>query len=104
MAIFHLISEEETFKKRLIERLGNSTYAILASAFFTYGAFAEIKSSLLDSLERGAKIDFLLGKFDFVTEPRAVRGLLKLSEKFPNQMKIHFDDDFSFHYKIALFK
>jgi len=106
MPTYHFIPEEETvnFKDRLTQRLNSCSQAIIASAFFTFGAFHVIKPPLLNALGEGAKIIFLLGRFDYVTEPKAVKGLLKIAEKFPEQLKIYFDADYSFHFKIAIFK
>lgn len=103
MSTYYLIPEEVGFRERLIDRINNCTYATIASAFFTYDAFKEFESSLKDALEKGAKINFLLGVYGFVTEPKAVNELLKLSEKFP-QLHIYFDYEYSFHYKVAVFK
>ncbi len=86
--VYHFIPEEETFEKRLIDRLQNCQEATLASAFFTNGALLSLKSALLTALDNGARITFLLGRFDFVTEPRAVRGLLKLSGEYPDQLGV----------------
>ncbi len=102
--IYHYIPEEETFAQRLNARLEDCEEAIIASAFFTFGAFQQIKPSLETALAGKAKIKFLLGRFDFVTEPRAVKGLLSLASKYPNQLSIYFDGDFGFHYKLARFK
>lgn len=102
--IYHYIPEEETFAQRLNARLEDCKEAIIASAFFTLGAFQQIKPSLKTALADGARITFLLGRFDFVTEPKAVSGLLSLASKYPNQLSIYFDGDFGFHYKLARFK
>ena len=102
--IYHYIPEEETFANRLRARLENCKEAIIASAFFTNGAFQEFKPSLESALAGGAKITFLLGRFDFVTEPKAVKGLLNFSSKYPAQLFVYFDSDFYFHYKLARFK
>ncbi len=102
--IYHYIPEEETFAQRLNARLEDCKEAIIASAFFTFGAFQEFKPSLDLALKGGAKIKFLLGRFDFVTEPKAVKGLLTLASKYPGQLNVYFDGDFGFHYKLARFK
>ena len=102
--IYHYIPEEETFAKRLNARLENCREAIIASAFFTNGAFQEFRPSLESALRSGAKITFLIGRLDFVTEPKAVKGLLHLAPKYPKQLSIYFDSDFYFHYKLARFK
>jgi len=101
---YHYIPEEETFAKRLNVRLEACKEAIIASAFFTFGAFQQFKPSLESALVGGAKIKFLLGRFDFVTEPKAIKGLLSLASKYPNQLFVYFDSDFGFHYKLARFK
>lgn len=104
-ATYHLIFEQaEPFERRLIERLGNCQKATLASAFFTKSALDAIENALLTALEKGAQITFLLGRYDYVTEPQAVKRLIKLSEKFPSGLKILFDSDFGFHYKLAVFR
>ena len=104
MSKYYWIPEEVGFGDRLFERLGDCTYAIVASAFFTYKAYKEIETALTKSLNNGAKIDFLIGRLGYVTEPKAIKGLLKLEEKYPRQLRILFDSDYSFHYKIAIFK
>lgn len=102
--IFHYIPEEETFAQRLNARLEDCKEASIASAFFTFGAFQQFKPALETALVGGAKIKFLLGRFDFVTEPKAVKGLLSLALKYPDQLSVYFDGDFGFHYKLARFK
>jgi len=103
-SIYHFIPEEETFERRLLSRLGNCQQSILASAFFTFGAFQSIKPVLQTALANGAEIKLLLGRFAFVTEPRAVDALLLLSQKYPKQLGVYFDSDFAFHFKLAIFK
>jgi HKD family nuclease len=100
--VYHFIPEEETFEKRVVERLRNCREAILASAFFTNGAYQSLKDALEAALENKARITFLLGRFDLVTEPKAVVNLLGLAAKYPNRLKVFFDADFEFHYKLAL--
>jgi len=102
--IYHYIPEEETFARRLNARLEDCKEAIIASAFFTFGAFQQFKPSLELALKGGAKIKFLLGRFHFVTEPKAVKSLLTLASKYPGQLNVYFDGDFGFHYKLARFK
>ena len=102
--IYHYIPEEETFAQRLNARLEDCKEAIIASAFFTFGAFQQFKPSLEVALAGEAKIKFLIGRFDFVTEPKAVKGLLTLASKYPDQLNVYFDGDFGFHYKLARFK
>lgn len=104
MPIYHFIPEEETFESRIMNRLANCKQAILASAFFTFGALQSIKPVLEDALSRDVQVKFLLGRFDFVTEPRAVEALLALSNRYPKKLHIYFDADFRFHYKLAIFK
>ncbi len=103
-AIYHFIPEEETFEERLNSRLAESHEAILASVFLTSGALERFKDALVSALDNGAKIKFLIGRYDFVTEPKAIRALLRLAGKYPKQLDIFFDSDFEFHYKLALFK
>lgn len=102
-AVYHLIPEEERYVTRLTARLATCREAVLASAFLTYGAVEALRESLIATLEQGAHISFLVGRFDFVTEPRAVRSLLKLAAKYPT-LGIQFDSDYAFHYKLALFQ
>lgn len=102
--VYHYVPEEETFEKRLVERLENCREAILASAFFTNRAYKSLKGALESALVNKVRIIFLLGRFDFVTEPRAVGNLLKLGSKYPGRVKVFFDADFEFHYKLALLK
>ncbi len=104
VSVYHFIPEEETFETRLLNRLEACQEAWLATAFFTGGAFKALKPALLDALAAGAKVKFLLGRFDFVTEPKAVSDLLQLSKDHENQLAVYFDSDFGFHYKLALFK
>jgi HKD family nuclease len=103
-SIYHFISQEESVKRRLCMRLAKCKMARLASAFFTNGAFLSLEPSLKTALANGAVITFLLGRFDFVTEPKAVRGLLNLSNTYPDQLLVYFDADYKFHYKLAIFK
>src|SRR5262249_12005068 len=103
-AVYHFIPEEETIERRLQSRLARCQQCVLASAFFTLVAFHSLRSSLVQALKQGARVQFLLGRFDFVTEPRAVDALLRLTHEYPEQLHIYFDADFGFHYKLATFK
>jgi PLD-like domain len=99
----HVISETESIRARLLARFETCTEGILASAFFTRGAFLELREGVGDALMRGAKLTFLLGRYDYVTDPKAVTALLRLGQ-FPGaRLRVLFDHDFSFHYKVALF-
>lgn len=102
--IYHLIPQEEKFLSRLDQRLKQCRTAILASAFFTFKAYKSLKESIQTALENGAKLQFLLGRFDFVTEPRAIQKLFDLEDKYPKQVGVFFDADYGFHYKLAIFK
>ena len=74
----HVISETESVARRLRDRLSTCTEGWIATAFFTYGAFDELRDAIEDALGRGATLTFLLGRYDYVTEPRAVKALLRL--------------------------
>jgi HKD family nuclease len=102
--IHHFIPEEETFEYRLRHRLDNCQRAILATAFLTWSGFHALKDSIKAALEAGAKITFLIGRFDYVTEPRAVDALLRLRLKHKDKLTVRFDSDYRFHYKLATFK
>lgn len=101
--MYHFIPEAETFERRLLVRLGSCRQSVLASAFFTMGAFQSIKQSLNEAMARGAQVTFLLGRLDFVTDPRAVDALQAISNKYKEQLHVYFDADFAFHYKLAIF-
>ncbi len=102
----HVVAEGERFGARLTDRLQRSEGGdvVLATAFFTHGAFQEIRDRLVSALEAGTSLTALLGRFDFITEPRGVRALLKLAGKYPTQVRVLFDRDYGFHYKLALFR
>jgi HKD family nuclease len=100
----HYLIPGEAFTSRLLQRLEDCREAILASAFFTFPAFQVLKPGLLNALDQGARVSFLIGRFDFVTEPRAVVGLLSLATKYPGQMEVAFDADYGFHFKLATFQ
>lgn len=102
-SVYHFIPEEETIERRLQSRLASCQRCVLASAFFTFGGFRSLRPSLEQALEGGARVTFLLGRFDFVTEPRAVDGLLRIAGQYPKQLGIYFDADFGFHFKLAVF-
>lgn len=102
--IYHFIPEEESLRIRLQQRLAVCNESILATAFFTYRAFSYIRDSLESSLELGAKHTFLLGRYEFITEPRAVEALLELSTRYPKKVNVFFDGEYYFHYKLAVFK
>jgi HKD family nuclease len=102
--IYHFILEEEAFERRLRARLENCQLGIVASAFFTFGAWQSLKPALQQALDSGSQITILLGRYDFVTEPRAVDGLLRMSHKHPTRLFVYFDEDFAFHFKLAVFK
>jgi HKD family nuclease len=100
----HVISETESFKRRLQDRLETCTEAIIATAFFTKGAFDDLRDLVERALDRKARITFLLGRYGYVTEPSAVKGLLHLARKPGTHQRVLFDGDFYFHYKLALFR
>jgi hypothetical protein len=101
--VHHAVSEFEGFGRRLRERLLKCQTAAVASAFFTYAAYKEMAESLDVALASGAHLTFLLGRFDYITEPKAVRALLRLNRSYPDLIKVVFDRDFGFHYKLAVF-
>jgi HKD family nuclease len=100
----HVISETETFRRRLQDRLETSSEVFIATAFFTKRAFDELKEPIKEAIGRSARITFLLGRFDYVTEPSAVQGLLRLARHSNARVRVLFDGDFYFHYKLALFR
>ena len=100
----HVISETETFRRRFQDRLETCSEAIIATAFFTKDAFDDLKDLIEAALERKARITFLLGRSGYITEPSAVRGLLRLGRQSGAYQRVLFDSDFDFHYKLALFK
>jgi hypothetical protein len=58
----------------------------------------------LQALEGNTSVIFLLGTGEFVTEPRALRGLLRLASQYPGKLRVLFDSDPQiFHYKLATF-
>ena len=101
---YYFIPQEEKFLSRLDQRLKQCRTAIFASAFFTFKAYESLKESIQTALNHGAKLQFLIGRFDFVTEPRALQQLLNLADKYPKQVSVFFDADYGFHYKLAVFK
>jgi HKD family nuclease len=100
----HVISETETFGRRLLDRIETCSEALIATAFFTKRAFDELKEPIKDALSRKANITFLLGRYGYVTDPEAVKGLLRLGRQPGARMRVLFDGDFYFHYKVALFR
>jgi HKD family nuclease len=100
----HVISETETFGRRLVARLETCSRAIIATAFFTRSGLDDFKHTLKEAVKRRANITFLLGQFDYVTEPRAVATLLKLGKIPGARLRVLFDHEFEFHYKVALFR
>jgi HKD family nuclease len=103
-SMHHVISETESFKRRLQDRLETCNEAIIATAFFTKGAFDDLRDLVEAALDRKARITFLLGRYGYVTEPSAVQGLLRLGRQSGAHQRVLFDGDFYFHYKLALFK
>lgn len=91
------------FGDRLTTRLKRARRAILATAFFTQDACEELLDPLQTALALGAKIGILLGRYDYVTEPRAVRALLEIAQHHPGRLDVRFDAEFRFHYKAATF-
>ncbi|MDM7995621.1 MAG: phospholipase D-like domain-containing protein [Acidobacteriota bacterium] len=103
--VYHFISEDERFETRLLANLKNCLKAKLATAFFTHDAFRSFAPSLVQALSSGAFVEFLVGTGEYVTEPKALRGLLRIADKFPKQLRVLFDESpHLFHYKIATFK
>jgi len=103
-SIHHFIAEEETFERRIKQRISSCKESILATAFFTWGAFEALRDVLLESLQSGATFFFLIGRYDFITEPRAVEALIRLSKQYPATMRVFFDSEFTFHFKLATFR
>lgn len=102
-SIYHFISEDESLERRLMARLGTCRSAWLASAFFTRGALRALRSTLAQALQSGARVTFLIGRYDFVTEPTAIADLLKLAAAYPRHLRVFFDVDYEFHFKLAVF-
>jgi HKD family nuclease len=100
----HVISETETFGRRLLDRIETCSEAFIATAFFTKGAFDELRDAVRDALRRKAAMTFLLGRYDYVTDPAAVTALLRLARLPSARLRVLFDGDFYFHYKLALFR
>jgi len=100
----HVISEAESIRARLLDRFEMCTEAVVATAFFTHGAFEELRDGISNALNRGAKFTFLIGRYDYVTDPKAVKALLRLGRPHGTRLRVLFDGDFFFHYKVALFR
>lgn len=100
----HLISEAESIRARLLDRLETCSDGIIATAFFTHAAFQELQDAIRAALNRGATLTFLIGRFDYVTDPKAVAALLRLGKLSNSRLRVLFDADFLFHYKVALFR
>jgi HKD family nuclease len=100
----HLISEAETFGRRLIARLEACSQGFIATAFFTNGAMSALRDGIEQAIRRRAKLTFLVGQYDYITDPKAVDGLLRLAKTPGAKLRVLFDHDFEFHYKVALFK
>ncbi len=87
-----------------MDRLETCSDGIIATAFFTHAAFQELQDAIHAALNRGANLTFLIGRYDYVTDPKAVKALLRLG-RLPNaRLRVLFDADFLFHYKLALFR
>lgn len=102
--IHHVISEREGLGRRLSARISGCDSAIIATAFLTRAGFHEIESAVESGLDGGAEFSFLIGRFDYVTEPQAIRKLLRLRRRYATQIGVFFDSDYGFHYKVALFR
>jgi HKD family nuclease len=100
----HVISETESFRRRLCDRLETCSEGIIATAFFTKGAFDDLRDLIESAIDRKARLTFLVGRYGYVTEPSAVQGLLRFAKRPGAHQRVLFDADFSFHYKLALFK
>jgi HKD family nuclease len=100
----HVISDAESIRARLLDRLETCSDGVIATAFFTHGAFQELKDAIRAALNRGATLRFLIGRYDYVTDPNAVKELLRLGTQKNSQLQVRFDADFLFHYKLALFR
>lgn len=104
MTIIHSISEDEQLSSRIHSRMTDAKEAIFATAFFTLSAYKEIEQSLISTLERGAKVFFIIGRYDYITDPKAVKKLIALQKKHAKNLFVYFDPDYYFHYKAYLFK
>jgi HKD family nuclease len=107
MIRYHIISEEETFGYRLKSCLENCHTAFIATAFLTKSAVIEIEEQLRTALNNEAHITLLIGRYEYVTEPLAIRKLLAITKAYKGKkgsLQVFFDSDYGFHFKLALFK
>jgi len=80
---------------------------VIATAFLTKAGVAEIEGQICAALDNGAHITFLIGRYEYVTEPKAIRKLLTIQKSYQGRkgnLKIFFDADYEFHFKLSLFR
>jgi HKD family nuclease len=78
----------------------------VAVAYLRRGGYEQVREAITAFLaNRASKCVFVIGlSSHYVTEPLAVKRLLELQSKFPNQVEVRYSSKRAFHLKIFLFE
>jgi superfamily II DNA or RNA helicase/diadenosine tetraphosphate (Ap4A) HIT family hydrolase/HKD family nuclease len=99
--------ESRPLKPAIVADLYEAKEVSIAVAFITESGLREVKSVLIEVLQRGGKLNLLTGDYLDVTEPNALLGLLDLAEGYEQTCDIRFfkvTGNLGFHPKIYFFR
>lgn len=99
---------ENPFQPRLIQAIESADQIFMAVAFVKLSGLKLIFSALQDAVQRGKTLRILAGDYLGLTEPRALRQLLQLTQDLSAQehaceLKVFETQNLSFHPKAYLF-
>lgn len=103
--LHHVITETQDVGLRICHGLDAASAAHLATAYLTVDGLARFEEALSEQVVRGKAL-LLVGVWDYITDPRALRSLLRLQRKHPPTLRrgleVRLASGFGFHWKLAL--
>ena len=100
------LGSQEIFSQ-IRKLLNKTTYVKIAVAFLTKDGFDEISAKIEEFLQNKStnKIDFIVGLSSYcITDPDAVKALMKLQASFLGQAKVKYYYNEGFHPKLFIFE
>lgn len=105
--LHYLITETQDLGLRICQNLDAASTSNIATAYLTRDGLARFEQALSGHLETGGRSCLLVGLWDFITDPRALKALLKLQQRYPRTrrrgLEVRLAAGFGFHWKLALF-
>lgn len=105
--LHYLITETQNLGLRIRHNLDAASTSDIATAYLTRDGLACVEEALSGHLETGGRSRLLVGLWDFITDPRALKALLKLQQRHPRTprrgLEVRLAAGFGFHWKLALF-